>query len=430
MANRESNENTANYFYPDDVDSTQEKAGKVSEGELSKLFFAVLGLLDFFGVFALPTFLENLGIGLFGSLLILVAINILLVMTIFRFVVFDENKKAREYRAHTSDNFARFFKINKNTVETIEVRGYGEAQLFQYNNGHYLVALRLRYGSSDTEKAINIKINKNTVETIEVRGYGEAQLFQYNNGHYLVALRLRYGSSDTEKAINTREAYERIYRLLGQYRMEFKLLSTSENFRESAEYARYRERQNKSKYKELSNRIFENLMKYTDAYSNVTMNTLLIRTTSKGQTLDLPLVLSEIVRNIEMYNTSIRGVEFLEFPQFIEFVREYYGLEAIDLLDLPLVLSEIVRNIEMYNTSIRGVEFLEFPQFIEFVREYYGLEAIDLSRLKDMEQNYSELNRMLKEVGVFEIRSNNDFKRSKTWKDNIESKMFTGTEEV
>ena len=336
MTNRESNENTANYFYPDDVDSTQEKAGKVSEGELSKLFFTALGLIDLVGVFTLPTFLENLGIGFFGSLLILIVINLLLFMTIFRFVVFDENKKAREYRAHTSDNFARFFKINKNTIETIEVPGYGEVQLFQYNNGHYLVALRLRYGSSDTEKAIN-----------------------------------------------TREAYERIYRLLGQYRMEFKLLSTSENFRESAEYARYRERQNKSKYKELSNRIFENLMKYTDAYSNVTMNTLLIRTTSKGQTLDL-----------------------------------------------PLVLSEIVRHIEMYNTSIRGVEFLEFPQFIEFVREYYVLEAIDLSRLKDMEQNYSELNRMLKEVGVFEIRSNNDFKRSKTWKDNIESKMFTGTEEV
>ena len=46
MTNRESNENTANYFYPDDVDSTQEKAGKVSEGELSKLFFTALGLID------------------------------------------------------------------------------------------------------------------------------------------------------------------------------------------------------------------------------------------------------------------------------------------------------------------------------------------------------------------------------------------------
>lgn len=336
MANENRNEQNANYFYPDDVDSTQEKAGKVSEGELSKLFFTFLGLFDVFGIFAFPTFLENLGIGLFGSILILVILNIILFLTIFRFMIFDENKKAREYRAHTSDSFARFFKINKNTIETMEIRGYGEAQLFQYNNGHYVVALRLRYGSSDTEKALN-----------------------------------------------TREAYERIYRLLGQHRMEFKLLSTSENFRESAEYARYRDRQNKSKYKELSNHIFENLMKYTDEYSNVTMNTLLIRTTSKGQTLDL-----------------------------------------------PLVLSEIVRHIEMYNTSIRGVEFLEFNQFIEFIREYYGLEAIDLSRLKDMEQNFAELNRMLKEVGVFEIRSGNDFKRSKSAREDIEGKMFTGTEEV
>ncbi|GAA0101692.1 hypothetical protein UT300012_24070 [Paraclostridium bifermentans] len=336
MSKNEENNNNG-IFFPNDVDSTSEKAGGVSDKEKNGVFFAIWGLLNFFAVFTLPSFMQNLGVGVIGSVLIIIALNLLLFGVIFRFVVFDENKKAKEYNAHTSDSFARFFKLNKNVVETLEIRGYGEIEVFQYNNGHYLVALRFRYGSADNEKARN-----------------------------------------------TREAYERMYNILSKNRLEFKMLSSNENFRESKEYRRYKQRMNNSPYKDIAMRIFEEIMYYTDNYSNVTANTLLIRTTSKGQ-----------------------------------------------MLDLPRVLAEIVRLVDRTNTSIRGTEFLNFSEFLEFIKEYYGLEAIQLAKLKDVEQNPAELNKMLKEVGLFEIRTvDNKIKTSKTVKEAIAKKMFTGTEEV
>lgn len=326
-----------NVFFPNDVDSTSEKAGGVSDKEKNGAFFAIWGLLNFFAIFTVPTFLQNLGVGLLGSVLLIIFINVLLIGVIFRFVVFDENKKAKEYKAHTSDNFSRFFKINKNVVETLEIRGYGSVDVFQYNNGHYLVVLRFRYGSADDKKVAN-----------------------------------------------TKYAYERIYNLLSKNRLEFKMISSTENFRESKEYRRYKQRLNNSPYKEMAIRIFEEVMYQTDNYSNVTANTLIIRTTSKGQ-----------------------------------------------MLDLPRVLAEIVRLVDRTNTSIRSVEFLNFKEFMEFIREYYGLEAIDLAKLKDVEQNPAELNRILKEVGLFEVRTIDDrVKTSKSVRATIEQKMFTGTEEV
>ena len=147
--NKESGDDITQYsvFFPNDVDSTSEKAGGVSEKEKNGAFLAIWGLLNFFAVFTVPTFMQNLGVGLFGSVLLIIVINLILIGVIFRYVVFDENKKAKEYNAHTSDSFARFFKLNKNVVDTIEVRGYGEAQVFQYVNGHNLVVMRFRYGS-------------------------------------------------------------------------------------------------------------------------------------------------------------------------------------------------------------------------------------------------------------------------------------------
>lgn len=337
--NKESKNNIEDYsvFFPNDVDSTSEKAGGVSEKEKNGVFFAIWGLLNFFAVFTVPTFMQNLGVGLFGSILLIIVINLILIGVIFRYVVFDENKKAKEYNAHTSDSFSRFFKVNKNVVDTMEVRGYGEAEFFQYVNGHNLVVMRFRYGSADDEKVAN-----------------------------------------------TKYAYERIYNILSRNNLEHKLLSSNENFRESKEYRRYKQRLNNSPYKEMAMRIFEEVMYYTDNYSNVTANTLIIRTTSKGQ-----------------------------------------------MLDLPRVLAEIVRLVDRTNTSIRSTEFLNFKEFMEFIREYYGLEAIDLAKLKDIEQNPAELNRILKEVGLFEIRTIDDrVKTSKSVRATIEQKMFTGTEEV
>lgn len=272
------------HFYPNDVESKVSKSGNVKESEKAQVFLFSWGVLNFMALFAVPQFLKGLGIPLLVSILLILLANVLLGSVIFRFFVIKEQERVREYDSYETDSFAKYFKVSKEASHEIDVRGHGPVEVLEYENGTHMVALRLRYGSNDDEKVIK-----------------------------------------------TKEVFTKIYRLLGKADLEFKTVTFNENFRESAELERYVKKVNKSDYKDLNLRILNNMLEYSER-SNVIVTTILIKTRKKHQRYDLNLTLANIMSIIPgETKCAFRSKNFLTHREYVEFAREYYGLELIDL---------------------------------------------------------------------------------------------------
>lgn len=272
------------HFYPNDIETKVSKAGSAKENEKIQLFLFFLAFANGLAVLTVPQFLKGLGIPLIGSLLLLVVLNCLLGSVIFRFFVVKEQDRVREYDAYENDSFARYFKVGKDVSHVIDVRGYGPVEVLEYENGTHMVALRLRYGSNDDEKVIK-----------------------------------------------TKEVFTKIYRLLGKEDLEFKVVNFNENFRESSELEKYVRKVNKSEYKDLNLRILNNMLTYSEQ-SNVMVTTILIKTRKKHQRYDIDITLANIMAMLPgETKCAFRSKNFLTHREYVEFAREYYGLELIDL---------------------------------------------------------------------------------------------------
>ena len=305
-------------FYPNDVDRITQKAGGVSDTEKSNVFFMFIGIANFVGVFLIPQFLGNFGVPTGVAILIQVLLNIAIGIPIFRIFVFKEKERIKEYNSYTTDSFAKFFKAGKETAYKINVRGYGEVDVFEYDNGHHFCCLKLRYGSND----------------------------------------------DTKKEL-TFETFKRMYAYLCSQDMEFKVVAGNENFRDSRELEAYTRKINKSDYRDLNLRILNHALEYSE-YTNVVTKVIIIKTRKKHQIYDFGKIIAGLLDCIKLKRTAFRSVEFLNHKQYIEFTREYYGLEAIDL--------SMVKTLEP--------DMNELKEYLQYVQIYHKKSTVVEDRMK------------------------------------------------
>ena len=279
-------------FYPNDVDKITQKAGTVSETEKATTFVA-LGCIINVGLFlVLPPFLAKMGAGYLVGIIIQILLNLVVGSIVFRYFVFKEPERIKEYKSYNLDSFARFFKMGKEPVMQIEVEGYGDVDVFGYSDGMYLVALHLRYGSNDNEK---------------------------------------------DK--RTKRALQEIFKILCRAELNYKVVYSDEDFYESEEFKNYIKKINKGVYKDTMLRIFNYALDHVPA-PNVTATTILISTRAKYQIYDLSVVLANILTVANSNFNAFRSAEYMNFTQFIEFVRFYYGLEVIDLSMVKAISSD------------------------------------------------------------------------------------------
>lgn len=297
-------------FYPNDVDRITQKAGTVSDSEKVTTFFALFAIANVGLFLVLPQFVTKMGGNFIIAIVIQILLNAVFSTTIFRFFIFKENDRIKEFKSYNQDSFSKYFKIGKEPLMQIEVEGYGDVDVF---------------GFTDT-------------------------------GLHLVALHLRYGSNNDKKDKKTKDALQEIFKILCRAQLGYTVIYSDEDFMESIEFKNYINKINKGVYKDNMLRIFNYALEVSGR-SNVTATTILITTTKKHQIYDLDTVLANILAIANSNFNAFRSAEYMNFNQFIEFARDFYGLEVIDLSMVKTVtggryvLSDYLNGVKVYKVK-------------------------------------------------------------------------------
>lgn len=275
-------------IYPLDVYERVANRKKLVGADRSTFFVSLFLMCNFFLFIILHrVIVVTLGLPLAVAIAIQVVIFLVFGIILFRFVIFDEETKAREYTDENSDSFARFMHLRKDTTHEIEIRKNSYINVYEYDNGHVLSTIRFKFGSNDN-----------------------------------------YKSRDTEKCMNE------IFRVLINNGLEFRTIVGPENFKKSKELDAYIESINRIEDKRLSRHLLAMSNEIIDrSYdeSNVNLFYLSFKTPSSYQLEDLESTIKHILKIIASNITCFRSVEFLDLNQLIDFYRDFYSVEAIDL---------------------------------------------------------------------------------------------------
>lgn len=274
-------------IFPNNVHKRAVEARKLMSQDKTAIFmqfFIIANVVCFFILrFVFQTFL-GLGTGwaILAQLILFLVVGVML----FRIVIFKEDEKIREMQDRQSDSFARFLYVRKDNISTIDV----------------------------ADKKINV--------------------FEYTNGCITATIRFKFGSNNDAIAKTTAKVLEEIYGIICMYNFEFCTDAMPEVFSNSAEYRRHLTQINSVRDKKLS-LVLRTISKIILTKSEESCNTdvLYISLKSKipGDKEQLENILVSIIKVLSENITCFRSVEFLDIDQLLEFYRDYYLIEAIDL---------------------------------------------------------------------------------------------------
>lgn len=301
------NKKILNIFYPNDIDQviTGRDVQTVSTRFSFVISLSIVGnILLYFIVMKMLHGME-IDAGFLVGMSIVIFIDLVVLLPIFRKFVFKEDKLRKEHYLREQDNIARYYKIGQSA-----------------------------------SKEINIRV-ENKVMSVDI--------VSYDDGLSLVLLQIRYGSNTDKKAINNKKAFRELYRYLGENNLEFKVIVLNEDFSTSKELHTYMKKLNKSEYKDIGMVLLNQALEYAE-FSNVETDYILIKTRNKSQEYNLNFVLAEVY-NILTSATSFRSVEFLKYMDIKKFAEEYYGVEVIDLSKISSV-TEDIKELKEFDTYV------------------------------------------------------------------------------
>jgi uncharacterized protein (UPF0332 family) len=274
-------------IFPWDVSKQAAQAGKIigkEKGRLMIFAFVVLnGMIAFFTV----PFFTSLGISWWVPISLQTILVLLIMFTLFRFVIFREGDKLREWNSFSSDSFAKYF---------------------------YLRNL-------DSHESIELQKTRISV-------------FQYANGSSVFVLRLRYGSNSEERSNNTKSAMTRLHNWLSKSNLEFTEYTGTEDFSTSYEARYHMDKLSKVPDKRLARAVidlFNTSLEICENESNVDVKYIRVRTKSNYQRYELDYIISECIRILSSSRTVFRSTEFLDKTELLGFLTDFYGLEGIDI---------------------------------------------------------------------------------------------------
>lgn len=274
-------------IYPEDVNKRVNNANKAESQDLVK-FTVAMGIIVYIAslIATVTLFRSKLGLPAWISIVLHSAVCILVMVFVFRFIIFKEDEKRLDFLASMQDSFSRFFKFRKDFTEEVSV---------------------------DTTK-----IN----------------LFQFNNGTSVFCIKLKYGSNDKRKAINTRDMFTEIFKELSSSSFEFRTITETENYEDSKEYTDFLNVINDIKYKSLSGtmmQIFDGVLNIAHTESNIDCTYIYVRSLSNYLSFDIENLIKRLINIMSSQSNSLRSIEFLNQKGFNLFTRNFYGLEALDL---------------------------------------------------------------------------------------------------
>lgn len=250
------------------------------------LFFAldyILGAIFNFGI----------GVTIVVWLLVVAIVSVF----VFRFVLFDENLKRKEYEGGESDSFAKYMWLRKDIHNSVTA------------------------------------------------GKEKVMVYEYVNGSSMCVLEFRFGSNDNKKAASTSQLYEQLIKIASLQGLESRVIDSPEDFRSSKEFKAQIASINTIKDPKAA----RNVMLINNAIidtsireCNVDVIYFMMRTRSNHQRADLEVAIRRIFKLVRMNTGAFRSIHFLNPDELMEFYREFYTIAAIDL--------SMMRTIELADT--------------------------------------------------------------------------------
>lgn len=274
-------------IFPLDVNKVVVDSKKLAGENKIQAAIAACILGSFFLFFVLDYVLNTvLGFGLGVTIAVLLVIVGVVGVFVFRFVIFDEDLRKKEFEGAGSDSFARYMWLR-----------------------------------SDIGTSTSVKDEKVSV-------------YEYVNGASMCILELRFGSNDDSRAMSTRRLNEKMLEIACSNGLETRVIDVAEDFRNSKEFKEHIALINNLKDKQAA----KNVMIINDAimeesYKQCSVDVLyfMMRTVGNYQKADLENALKKIFIMMQQNASAYRSVHFLEPQELMEFFRAFYGISAIDL---------------------------------------------------------------------------------------------------
>lgn len=294
--------------FPLDVESSIRNAGKATAPQkIGAILFGAI-FLNLIVFSQLLPFSVNLGIPLLVLLLAQVLFTLLVGVTLFRYFILREDDKVEEY---------------ENSKET------------SLSNYYYLV-------------------DKENMETVDI-----ASIFEYSDGNFMLCAKFFYSNFNRSTADETREIFQVILRNAYKYGFEVRTTNMPEKFEDSQECRNFLNsisRAESDSVSECMRDIADGILNVCGEHNSLMSTTFMIRTIVPVQVENYALLVKDIMSEFSSREHSIRSISFLDRSSIQIFMRDYYGLEALDLSslktakvsrDLLLELRDLVRVCEL-----------------------------------------------------------------------------------
>lgn len=243
----------------------------------------------------------------FGSTFFQIGVNVLIGIFVFRFLIFDENAKIKEYKASDNDSFAKFVRVRKNVSKVLKVHNH------------------------------------------------EISVIEFDDGSVSSTIEFKFGSNDSDKSRATQRIFQEIYKTAFLYGFEVRTAILPEDFTISEEFNNYTKNINKiasKKLKQAMTTASGAVINYSERNSNVNSIYLTVRSLNNSSRADLETLLSKIFSIVYGNYSAFRSVSFLNMKKLLEFYRMFYGIAAIDLQMMKVIdSSEAVNN--SYNKIVK-----------------------------------------------------------------------------
>ena len=274
-------------IFPQDVHKTITQSNKIA-GDNKVQAILLVSILGSIGLFIVTDMILSsvFGTGLGTTIVVVLIIMAIIGIFVFRFFIFNEDAVKKEYEGQESDSFAKYMWLRKDIHTSTALRG---------NN---------------------------------------VTVFEYINGTAMCIIEMRFGSNTDEKAYGTRNIYEKMIQIATDNKLESRVISAQENFRNSEEFKEQIAAINRIKdHKSARNvtMINDAIIEQSVKLCNVDIIYFMLRTTNNHQRYDLEIALKKIFSVIHSEISAFRSIKFLNPKELMEFYREFYKIAAIDL---------------------------------------------------------------------------------------------------
>lgn len=278
-------------IYPIDVNKRVIEQRTISGNNKIQLFltlFVIANVVLFFILSSVYSIVFGWGLG--PVIVTQVILSSVAGITVFRFVVFDENSKRLEWYSGENDSFARYMYVRKDVQRNVPIGNNGEI----------------------------------------------GTVFEFTNGCSMAIVEVLFGNNDKSKANQTKDFLQQFTKEVLKFGFMLQTVVLPENFYNSKEYRKHIASVNRTcsanaeKNKAIIN-LTNNIMEQAANDSNVNAVYFLIRTQTNYQVDELKALMRRLnVMQRESFS-AIRLFHFLDTDGFFELGREFYTVAAIDL---------------------------------------------------------------------------------------------------